>query len=60
MWVLVFGGTNFSTFFRSNDFHLDVLHDEIKLNNEVANFRQPVLERLKLLMQNNCVSIIGF
>ena len=53
MWVLVFGGTNFSTFFRSNDFHLDVLHDEIKLNNEVANFRQPVLERLKLLMQNN-------
>ena len=25
-------------FLRSNDVNLDVLHDEIKLNNEVANF----------------------
>ena len=41
MWMLVFdsGGNDLSTFLRSNDVvDLDVLHDEIKLSNEVANF----------------------
>ena len=40
MWMLVFdsGGNDLSIFLRSNDVDLDVLHDEIKLNNEVANF----------------------
>ena len=40
MWMLVFdsGGNDLSIFLRSNDADLDVLHDEIKLNNEVANF----------------------
>ena len=40
MWMLVFdsGVNDLSIFLRSNDVDLDVLHDEIKLNNEVANF----------------------
>ena len=40
MWMLVLdsGGNDLSIFIRSNDVDLDVLHDEIKLNNEVANF----------------------
>ena len=40
MWMLVFdsGGNDLSIFLRLNDVDLDVLHDEIKLNNEVANF----------------------
>ena len=40
MWMLVFrsGGNDFLIFLTSNDVDLDVLHDEIKLNNEVANF----------------------
>ena len=41
VWMLVFdsGENDFSIFVRSNDIDLDVLHDEIQLNNEVANFR---------------------
>ena len=31
-------GNDFSIFLRSNDVDFDVLHDEIKLNNEIANF----------------------
>ena len=40
IWMLVFdsGGNGLSIFLRSNDVDLDVLHDEIKLNNEVTNF----------------------
>ena len=40
MWMLVLdsGGNSLSIFLRSNDVDLDVLHDEIKLDNEVANF----------------------
>ena len=39
-WALVLGseGNDFAIFFRSNDVDLDVLHDEIKLNNEVTIF----------------------
>ena len=40
MWTLVFdsGENDLSIFLRSNDDDLDVLHNEIKLNNEVASF----------------------
>ena len=40
MWVLVSnsGGNDLSIFLRSNNVHLDVLHDETILNNEFANF----------------------
>ena len=40
MWMLVLdsGGNDLSSFLRSNDVDLDVLHDEIKLDNEAANF----------------------
>ena len=40
MWMLVFdsGVNDLSIFLRSNDDDLDVLYNEIKLNNEVANF----------------------
>ena len=40
MWMLVFnsGGNDLSIFLRSDDVILDVLHNEIKLNNEVASF----------------------
>ena len=40
MWMLVFnsGGNDLSIFHRLNDVDIDVLHDEIKLNNGVANF----------------------
>ena len=40
MWILVFNsGQNYlSIFLRSNDIDLNVLHNKIKLNNEVANF----------------------
>ena len=40
MWMLVLdsGGNDLSIFLRSNDVDLDVLHDEIKLDNEAANF----------------------
>ena len=40
MWMMVFEsrGNDFSIFFRSNDVDLNVLLDEIKLNDEVANF----------------------
>ena len=40
VWMLVFasGGKNFSIFLRPNDVDLDVLPDEMKLNNEVADF----------------------
>ena len=40
VWMLVFGrgGKNFSIFLRPNDADLGVLPNEIKLNNEVANF----------------------
>ena len=40
MWMLVFdsGRNDLPIFLRSNDVDLDVLHDEIKSNNEVANF----------------------
>ena len=40
MWMLVLdsGGNELSIFLRSNDVGSDVLHDEIKLDNEVANF----------------------
>ena len=40
MWMLVreSGGNDLSIFLRSSDVDLDVLHDEIKLDNEVANF----------------------
>ena len=40
MWMLVLdsGGNDLSIFLRSNDVELDVLHDEIKLDNEVSNF----------------------
>ena len=40
MWMLVFdsGGNDLSIFLRSNDIDLDVLHDEIKSNNEVVDF----------------------
>ena len=40
MWMLVLysGGNDFSIFLRSNSVDLDVLHTEIELNNEVANF----------------------
>ena len=39
MWMLVFdsGGSDLSIFLRSNNVDIDVLQDEIKLNNEVAN-----------------------
>ena len=39
IWMLVLdsGGNDLSTFLRLN-VGLDLLHDEIKLNNEVANF----------------------
>ena len=39
MWMLVFdsGGNDLSIFLRSNNVDIDVLQDEIKLNNEVAN-----------------------
>ena len=55
IWMLVFdsGWNELSIFLRSNDVDLDVLHDEIKLNNEVANFWLRVLERCKSLPQNN-------
>ena len=33
------GGNDFSIFLRSNGVDLNVLHDEIKLNIEVGNFR---------------------
>ena len=38
--MLVFdsGRNDLPIFLRSNDVDLDVLHDEIKSNNEVANF----------------------
>ena len=38
--MLVFdsGGNDLSNFLRLNDVDLDVLHDEIKLNSEVAIF----------------------
>ena len=40
MWMLVLdsGGNDLLIFLRSNDVDLDKLHDEIKLDNEVANF----------------------
>ena len=38
MLVLDSGGNDLSIFLRSNDVDLDKLHDEIKLDNEVANF----------------------
>ena len=40
MMALVLGseGNDFAIFFISNDVDLDVLHDEIKLNNEVTIF----------------------
>ena len=40
MWMLVLdsGGNDLSIFLRLNDVDLDKLHDEIKLDNEVANF----------------------
>ena len=40
MWMLVLesGGNDLSIFLRLNDVDLDVLSDEIKLDNEVANF----------------------
>ena len=40
MWILVLdsGGNDLSIFLGSNDVDLDVLHDKIKLDNEVANF----------------------
>ena len=40
MWMLVLdsGGNDLSIFLRLNDVDLDVLHDEIKLDNEAANF----------------------
>ena len=40
MWMLASdsGGNDLPIFLRSNDVDLDVLHDEIELNNEVANF----------------------
>ena len=40
MWMFFFdsGGNDLSIFLRSNDIDLDVLHDEIKLNNEVVDF----------------------
>ena len=40
VWMLVLdsGGNDLSIFIRSNDVDLDVLHNEIKLNNEVVNF----------------------
>ena len=40
IWMLVFdsGGNGLSIFLRSNDVDLYVLHDEIKLNNEVTKF----------------------
>ena len=40
MWMLVLdsGGNELSIFLSSNDVGLDVLHDEIKLDHEVANF----------------------
>ena len=40
MCMLVFdsGGNNFLICFGSSDADLDISHDEIKLNNEVANF----------------------
>ena len=55
MWMLVrnSGGNDLSIFIRLNDVDLDVLHNEIKLNNEVENFWEPVLERWKSLSQNN-------
>ena len=55
MWMLVrnSGGNDLSIFIRLNDVDLDVLHNEIKLNNEVENFCEPVLERWKSLSQNN-------
>ena len=55
IWMLVFdsGWNELSIFLRSNDVDLDVLHDEIKLNNEVANFWLRVLERSKSLSQRN-------
>ena len=40
MWMLFFDSReNNFIFLRSNDVELDVLHDEIKLNSEVASFR---------------------
>ena len=41
IWMLLFDSreNNFFIFLRSNDVELDVLHDEIKLNSEVASFR---------------------
>ena len=55
MWMLVrnSGGNYLSIFIRLNDVDLDVLHNEIKLNNEVENFWEPALERWKSLSQNN-------
>ena len=55
VWMLVrdSGGNDLLIFIRLNDVDLDVLHNEIKLNNEVANFWEPVLERCKSLSQNN-------
>ena len=40
MWMLVFdsGWNDLSIVLRSNYVDLDVLHDEIKLNNEAADF----------------------
>ena len=40
MWMLVLdsGENELSIFLRSNDNDLNVLHNEIKLDNEVANF----------------------
>ena len=40
MWMLVLdsGENELSIFLRSNDIDLNVLHNEIKLDNEVANF----------------------
>ena len=41
MWMLVFdsGRNDFLVFHRSNNVDSDLLHIEVKLNNEVANFR---------------------
>ena len=40
MWMLILdsGANELSIFLRSNDVDLNMLHDEIKLDNEVANF----------------------
>ena len=40
MWMLVLdsGANELLIFLRSNDVDLNMLHDEIKLDNEVANF----------------------